>query len=310
MNATGVSEPVVSTQGTRPDRRRAPRRHRRGRRPRLVGPTGRLDFVPLGSDAEMQPRARRPSTSRATRRSSAATSSQTAAHRPRTRRPAARSTSSSRTRAPKLFADYTRDARRRVLRDRARRHRHLGARRSRRRSPAARSRSGRRHRRLHPGRGQQPGHGPQVRLAAVPDRGAVERARSARRSARSSSTRACSPARSASPGLRVHAHATTGCRASSRASRSSTTRSSCYAIFRLIPVTLTLAGIAGFVLSVGMAVDANILIFERMKEELRARQVAAGGRRGRLRPRLELDPRLERVEPHHRDDPVLSSGRR
>ena len=42
-----------------------------------------------------------------------------------------------------------------------------------------------------------------------------------------------------------------------------------YAIFRLIPVTLTLAGIAGFVLSIGMAVDANILIFERMKEELR-----------------------------------------
>ena len=41
------------------------------------------------------------------------------------------------------------------------------------------------------------------------------------------------------------------------------------AIFRFIPVTLTLAGIAGFVLSVGMAVDANILIFERMKEELR-----------------------------------------
>ncbi len=41
------------------------------------------------------------------------------------------------------------------------------------------------------------------------------------------------------------------------------------AIFRLVPVTLTLAGIAGFVLSVGMAVDANVLIFERMKEELR-----------------------------------------
>ncbi len=42
-----------------------------------------------------------------------------------------------------------------------------------------------------------------------------------------------------------------------------------YALFRLIPVTLTLAGIAGFVLTVGMAVDANILIFERAKEELR-----------------------------------------
>jgi preprotein translocase subunit SecD len=43
-----------------------------------------------------------------------------------------------------------------------------------------------------------------------------------------------------------------------------------YALFRAIPVTLTLAGIAAFVLSVGMAVDANILIFERTKEELRA----------------------------------------
>ncbi len=43
-----------------------------------------------------------------------------------------------------------------------------------------------------------------------------------------------------------------------------------YAMFRIIPVTLTLAGIAAFVLSVGMAVDANILIFERTKEELRS----------------------------------------
>ena len=42
------------------------------------------------------------------------------------------------------------------------------------------------------------------------------------------------------------------------------------ALFKLIPVTLTLAGIAGFILSVGMAVDANILIFERTKEELAA----------------------------------------
>ena len=43
-----------------------------------------------------------------------------------------------------------------------------------------------------------------------------------------------------------------------------------FALFKTIPVTLTLAGIAGFILSIGMAVDANILIFERMKEELRA----------------------------------------
>jgi preprotein translocase subunit SecD len=41
-------------------------------------------------------------------------------------------------------------------------------------------------------------------------------------------------------------------------------------IFKLIPITLTLPGIAGFIISVGMAVDANILIFERMKEEMRA----------------------------------------
>lgn len=41
------------------------------------------------------------------------------------------------------------------------------------------------------------------------------------------------------------------------------------ALFKLIPVTLTSAGIAGFILSIGMAVDANILIFERMKEEFR-----------------------------------------
>ena len=42
-----------------------------------------------------------------------------------------------------------------------------------------------------------------------------------------------------------------------------------FAIFKIVPVTLTLAGIAGFILSVGMAVDANILIFERTKEELK-----------------------------------------
>lgn len=43
-----------------------------------------------------------------------------------------------------------------------------------------------------------------------------------------------------------------------------------FALFKAIPVTMTLAGIAGFILSIGMAVDANILIFERTKEELRA----------------------------------------
>ena len=41
------------------------------------------------------------------------------------------------------------------------------------------------------------------------------------------------------------------------------------AVFKLIPITLTLAGIAGFILTIGMAVDANILIFERVNEERR-----------------------------------------
>ncbi len=41
-------------------------------------------------------------------------------------------------------------------------------------------------------------------------------------------------------------------------------------VFQLIPVTLTAAGLAGFVLSLGMAVDANVLVFERMKEEFRS----------------------------------------
>lgn len=47
------------------------------------------------------------------------------------------------------------------------------------------------------------------------------------------------------------------------------------ALFKVIPVTMTLAGIAGFILSLGMAVDANVLIFERLKEELRAGETLA-----------------------------------
>ena len=41
-------------------------------------------------------------------------------------------------------------------------------------------------------------------------------------------------------------------------------------IFKILPVTLTLSGVAAVILSIGMAVDANILIFERMKDELRS----------------------------------------
>ncbi|MDF3017542.1 MAG: secD [Thermomicrobiales bacterium] len=54
-----------------------------------------------------------------------------------------------------------------------------------------------------------------------------------------------------------------------------------FAIFKLLPVTLTLAGIAGFILSIGMAVDANVLIFARIKEELhQGRSLAAAVEQG------------------------------
>jgi len=56
------------------------------------------------------------------------------------------------------------------------------------------------------------------------------------------------------------------------------------AIFRIVPIVLTLPGIAGFILSIGMAVDSNILIFERIKEELRAgKSLKASAEEGFLR---------------------------
>jgi len=61
------------------------------------------------------------------------------------------------------------------------------------------------------------------------------------------------------------------------------------ALFKVIPVTLTAAGIAGFILSMGMAVDANILIFERMKEELaRGRELGDAIKEGFARAWLSI----------------------
>ena len=67
-------------------------------------------------------------------------------------------------------------------------------------------------------------------------------------------------------------------------------------LFRLIPITLTLAGIAGFILSVGIAVDANILIFERMKEEIRRGRTLANA----------IDLGFSRAWPSIRDSNVSS----
>ncbi|MEK7516348.1 MAG: protein translocase subunit SecD, partial [Patescibacteria group bacterium] len=63
------------------------------------------------------------------------------------------------------------------------------------------------------------------------------------------------------------------------------------ALFKFIPVTLTLAGIAGFILSIGMAVDANVLIFERLKEELRLKKTIG----------LAVDEAFRRAWPSIRD---------
>jgi protein-export membrane protein SecD len=60
-------------------------------------------------------------------------------------------------------------------------------------------------------------------------------------------------------------------------------------VFKLIPITLTSAGIAGFILSIGMAVDANVLIFERLKEELEeGRDIDSSIREGFARAWLSI----------------------
>ena len=77
------------------------------------------------------------------------------------------------------------------------------------------------------------------------------------------------------------------------------------AIFKTLPVTLTLSGVAAVILSIGMAVDANILIFERMKEELRAGRDAAIRDRYRVQPCLAGHTRRQRVHAHNVRHPFL-----
>ena len=85
----------------------------------------------------------------------------------------------------------------------------------------------------------------------------------------------------------------------------------CWRIFKIGipgsgPVTLTLAGIAAFVLSVGIAVDANILIFERTKEELRnGRSLDSGWGLARV----DVDPRQQHLNADHVRHPVLDGQR-
>jgi preprotein translocase subunit SecD len=78
-----------------------------------------------------------------------------------------------------------------------------------------------------------------------------------------------------------------------------------FAVFKLLSVTLTLAGIAGFILSIGMAVDANVLIFARLKEELRSGRPLASAIEAGFDHAWPSIPRLQRLVDDHRRHPVL-----
>ena len=83
-----------------------------------------------------------------------------------------------------------------------------------------------------------------------------------------------------------------------------------YGAILLLGVTLTLPGFAGLILTIGVAADANVVIFERIKEEARAGKsvraaIAAGYAEG-----LPHDRRRERRHLHHRADPVRRRDRR
>ena len=77
------------------------------------------------------------------------------------------------------------------------------------------------------------------------------------------------------------------------------------AIFKLIPVTLTLSGIAGVVLSIGMAVDANILIFERMKEEMRTGRTLTSAMEVGFRRAWTAIQRQQRFHHHNLSHPLV-----
>ena len=84
----------------------------------------------------------------------------------------------------------------------------------------------------------------------------------------------------------------------------------CYIILvmflvKMVPVTLTLSGIAGFILSIGVAVDANILISERTKEELRTGTGAAWRHQHGLQPSVARHPQQQRRDHDHLRHPLL-----
>ncbi len=83
-----------------------------------------------------------------------------------------------------------------------------------------------------------------------------------------------------------------------------------FALIKLIPITLTLPGIAGLILTIGVAADANIVIFERVKEEIRGGKIDHLGHRHGLQTRLCGDRGRQRGHVHDRLHPVRSGDRR
>ena len=71
-----------------------------------------------------------------------------------------------------------------------------------------------------------------------------------------------------------------------------------FALIKLIPITMTLPGIAGLILTIGVAADANIVIFERVKEEIRGGQIRGRGHRPGLQEGHRGDHRRERRHVH------------
>ena len=228
VNTTGVSEPVVVVQGSDRVVIELPGVTDVDAVRRLVGQTGQLDFVPLGTtDGDRRPG---PRPARPTRRCSAATRSQSAAV--------------GQDQNGGLAVDF-------VLKDGARspapscspstRREHVGEYFAITLDERVISRAGhqepdperpgpdhrRRPRRLPGEGGQRARHGPQVRLAAVPDRRAVERADLGHARRAVPQPEPAGRAHRHRAGHRVHAHLLPAARASSRPSRSSTTRSSC-----------------------------------------------------------------------------------
>jgi preprotein translocase subunit SecD len=264
VNTTGVSEPVVTTQGadrvvvelpgvTDPEAVR-----------KLVGQTGRLDFVPLGStqatEGQQLDLKQYPPLFSGDQVSSATVGTD------QNGRPAVDFVLKSEGRQPvqRLHGEERRE----LLRDHPRRCRRVRAGHPERDPERERPDHGRRACRLQRQGRREPGDDPQVRLAAVPDHGLSSETLSATLGSQFLVQTVLAGLVGISLVLlfMLIYYRLPGLVASFALIYYTLVM---YAIFRLVPVTLTLAGIAGFVLSVGMAVDANILIFERMKEELR-----------------------------------------